>query len=169
VQARGAHVFIASTPRVPDASVDPTVKNYQWNDLTSGLIEAHDHEFDTAVLCDTQGFLTEGPGFNIFVVKDGALATPERGMFEGITRRSVMEIAASLQLRCEVRPVRAEEVAAADEIFVSSTAGGIMPVTVYEDHPVGDGRPGALTTRINDLYWRLHDDDALNTPVAYPA
>jgi branched-chain amino acid aminotransferase len=71
VQARGAHVWVASTPRVPDASVDPTVKNYQWNDLTSGLLEAHDADFDTAVLCDTQGFLTEGPGFNIFVVKDG--------------------------------------------------------------------------------------------------
>ena len=56
VQARGAHVFIASTPRVPDASVDPTVKNYQWNDLTSGLMEAHDAGFDTAVLCDAQGF-----------------------------------------------------------------------------------------------------------------
>ena len=56
VQARGAHVLIASTPRVPDASVDPTVKNYQWNDLTSGLMEAHDADFDTAVLCDTQGF-----------------------------------------------------------------------------------------------------------------
>ncbi len=71
VQARGAHVWVASTPRVPDASVDPTVKNYQWNDLTSGLMEAHDADFDTAVLCDAQGFLTEGPGFNIFVVKDG--------------------------------------------------------------------------------------------------
>jgi len=69
VQARGAHVFVASTPRVPDASVDPTVKNYQWNDLTSGLLEAHDANFDTAVLCDTQGFLTEGPGFNIFLVR----------------------------------------------------------------------------------------------------
>jgi branched-chain amino acid aminotransferase len=62
VQARGAHVWVASTPRVPDASVDPTVKNYQWNDLTSGLMEAHDADFDTAVLCDTEGFLTEGPG-----------------------------------------------------------------------------------------------------------
>ena len=48
VQERGAHLWIASTPRVPDASVDPTVKNYQWSDLTSGLLEAHDHGFDTA-------------------------------------------------------------------------------------------------------------------------
>ena len=103
VQARGAHVFIASTPRVPDASVDPTVKNYQWNDLTSGLLEAHDADFDTAVLCDTQGFLTEGPGFNIFLVKDGRVTTPDRGSLHGITRRSVLELCAELGIDAAVR------------------------------------------------------------------
>jgi len=125
VQARGAHVFIASTPRVPDASVDPTIKNYQWNDLTSGLLEAHDADFDTAVLCDTQGFLTEGPGFNIFSVRDGALATPDRGVFEGMTRRCVIELAKELGVDCQVRAVPAEEVREADELFITSTAGGI--------------------------------------------
>ena len=54
VQERGGHLWIASTPRVPDASFDPTVKNYMWGDLTSGLMEAHDHGFDTAVLCDAR-------------------------------------------------------------------------------------------------------------------
>ena len=83
VQARGAHVWLASTPRVPDASVDPTVKNYQWNDLTSGLLEAHDADFDTAVLCDTDGFLTEGPGFNVFLVKIGRVTTSDRGSLHG--------------------------------------------------------------------------------------
>jgi branched-chain amino acid aminotransferase len=105
VQARGAHVFIASTPRVPDASVDPTVKNYQWNDLTSGLMEAHDADFDTAVLCDAQGFLTEGPGFNIFLVKDGRVTTPDRGSLHGITRRSVLELCAELGIEAAVEPI----------------------------------------------------------------
>ena len=87
VQERGAHIWIASTPRVPDESVDPTVKNYQWNDLTSGLLEAHDEGFDTALLCDAQGFLTEGPGFNVFIVRDGKVSTPDRGSLHGITRK----------------------------------------------------------------------------------
>ena len=170
VQRReGLRMILATRNRIPPTSVDQRIKNFHWLDMTMSIFEAYDRDANFPIMPAADGTVTEGPGFNIFVVKDGALATPERGMFEGITRRSVMEIAASLQLRCEVRPVRAEEVAAADEIFVSSTAGGIMPVTVYEDHPVGDGRPGALTTRINDLYWRLHDDDALNTPVAYLA
>ena len=90
VQARGAHVFIASTPRVSDASVDPTVKKCRWNDLTSGLLEAHNADFDSAVLCDAQGFLTEGPGFDVFLVRDGKVTTPDRGSLLGSTSRSVL-------------------------------------------------------------------------------
>ena len=132
-----------------------------------GILEAYDRDATVCAMPAADGTITEGPGFNIFIVKDGALATPERGMFEGITRRTVFEIAADLQLRCEVRPVRADEVLAADEIFVTSTAGGVTPVTSYEGRPVGDGRPGPLTARITELYWRRHEDDAFCTPVPY--
>jgi branched-chain amino acid aminotransferase len=59
VQASGAHLWIASTPPVPDASVDPMVKNYQWGDLTAGPFEAHDNGYDTPVPCDADGFVTE--------------------------------------------------------------------------------------------------------------
>lgn len=75
IQERGVRLWIASTPRVADAAVDPTVKNYQWNDLTSGVFEANDNGFDTAVLCDSDGFLTEGSGFNVFVVREGEVVT----------------------------------------------------------------------------------------------
>jgi len=71
VQARGAHLWIGIRPRVPDASADPKIKTYQWNDFTSGPFEASDHGFDSTILCDAEGFATEGPGFNLFIVKDG--------------------------------------------------------------------------------------------------
>jgi branched-chain amino acid aminotransferase len=105
VQARGAHLWIASTPRVPDASVDPIVKNYQWGDLTTGLFEPHDNGYDTAVLCDADGFVTEGPGFNIFIVKDGRVLTPDRGSLHGITRRSVLELCEAMGIATSVEPV----------------------------------------------------------------
>ncbi|WP_206931048.1 aminotransferase class IV [Roseococcus thiosulfatophilus] len=132
-----------------------------------GLFEAYERDATVAILPAADGTITEGPGFNIFIVKDGVLATPAQGMFEGITRRTVTEIAADLQLRCEIRAVRAEEVLAADEIFTSTTAGGISAVTWYEGRPVGDGRTGPITRRIHDLYWRRHEDPALNTPVDF--
>lgn len=163
----GLRMILARTQRIPPESLDQRIKNFHWLDLTMGIFEAYDRDATIPLMPAADGTVTEGPGFNVFVVKDGALATPGRGLFEGITRRTVIEIAAGLQMRCEVRPVRAEEVAAADEIFISSTAGGIMPVTGYEGRAVGDGRPGPVTARIHDLYWRRHEDDAFSTPVPY--
>ena len=86
VQARGAHLIIAKAPRIPEESVDPTVKNFHWGDLTRGLFEAHDAGADGAVLVDRAGFVTEGPGYNIFSVTAGEVSTPDRGALEGVTR-----------------------------------------------------------------------------------
>jgi branched-chain amino acid aminotransferase len=163
----GLHMVLSHTQRIPPESLDQRIKNFHWLDLTMSLFEAYDRDATAAILPAVDGTITEGPGFNVFVVKDGALATPARGLFEGITRRTVMEIARDLQVRCDVRAVQAKEVAEASEIFISSTAGGIMPVTRYEGRLVGDGRPGTLTRRIDELYWRRHEDDAYCTLVPY--
>ena len=163
----GLRMVLSHTQRIPPESLDQRIKNFHWLDLTMGIFDAYDRDATVAILPAADGSITEGPGFNIFVVRDGALATPARGLFEGITRRTVIELARDLQLRCDVRTVEAKEVAEASEIFVSSTAGGIMAVTRYEGRPVGNGRPGPLTRRIEELYWRRHEDDAYCTPVPY--
>ena len=165
VQARGAHLWIAGTPRVPDASVDPTVKNYQWNDLTSGLFEAHDNGFDTAVLLDAGGLVTEGPGFNVFVVRDGRVTTPDRGSLHGITRRSVIELCDALGIPAAVEPVPRAALEEADEVFLATTAGGVMPVSRVNGRIMGNDRPGPLSTRLKDEYWRRHQEGWHQTPV----
>lgn len=163
--ADGLRMILSCVQRIPSASLDQRIKNFHWLDLTMSLFEAFDRDAEVTVLPSAHGTITEGPGFNVFIVRDGVLATPDTGMFEGITRRTVTEIAATLQMRCEVRPVRAEEVAAADEIFISSTAGGLAPVTMYEGRAVGDGKPGRITRRLEEIFWQMHEDPALNTPV----
>ncbi len=169
VQARGGHLWIASTPRVPDASFDPTVKNYMWGDLTSGLLEAHDHGFDTAVLCDANGFVTEGPGFNVFIVKDGRVLTPDRGSLGGITRQSVLDLCAASGIEAAIVPVTRAMLEDADEIFTATTAGGVMPISRLNDRILGNDRPGPLSARIKDLYWRRHAEGWHRTPVRYDA
>ncbi|MHC4047175.1 aminotransferase class IV [Bradyrhizobium sp. 23AC] len=163
----GFHMMVAKTMRIPMESLDQRLKNFHWHDLTMSLFEAYDRGGNVSVLLDANGNVTEGPGFNVFIVKNGTVVTPDYGLFEGITRRTVIEIAADLQMRCEVRDVRVEELSEADEIFTSTTAGGITPVSYLEGRPIGDGRPGPFTQRILDIYWRLHDDDALSTPIVY--
>jgi branched-chain amino acid aminotransferase len=169
VQARGAHLWIASMPRVPDDSVDPTVKNYQWNDLTSGLLEAHDHGFDTAVLCDAAGLVTEGPGFNVFIVKEGRVLTPDRGSLHGITRKSVLELCAELGIEARIAPVPRAVLEAADEVFTATTAGGVMPVSRVGGRILGNDRPGPISARLKEFYWAKHDQGWHRTDVRYGA
>ncbi len=165
VQERGAHLWIASVPRVPDASVDPTVKNYQWGDLTTGLMEAHDNGFDTAILCDAEGFVTEGPGFNLFIVRDGTVLTPDRGSLNGITRRSVLELCAQLGIPAQIAPIPRAALEEADEVFAATTAGGVMPVARVGRHILGNDRPGPVSIRLKQLYWQRHAEGWHRTPV----
>ena len=167
VQARGAHVWIASVPRVPDASFDPTVKNYMWGDLETGLLEAHDHGFDTAVLCDAQGLVTEGPGFNIFVVKNGVVFTPRHGSLRGITAKSVLELCSELGIPAEVADIPRTMLENADEVFLATTAGGVMPASRVGTHIMGNDRPGPISLRLKDYYWQRHKDGWHGTPVQY--
>jgi len=165
VQARGAHLWIATKPRVPDASVDPTVKNYQWSDFTSGLFEAQDNGFDSAIVCDEAGFVTEGPGFNVFIVKDGQVRTPDRGSLHGITRKSVLELCGMLAIPAAIAPVCRDELEDADEVFLATTAGGVMPAARINGTILGNDRPGPISLRIKDAYWQQHRDGTHRTDV----
>lgn len=163
----GMAMITSSVQRIPPAAVDPRLKNFHWLDLTMGIFEAYDRDAIVAVLHDGQGNITEGAGFNVFTVKNGVLATPESGVFEGMTRRTVIELCEQLQLRCEVRPVKADELAEADEIFLTSTAGGVMPITTLDGRAVAGGKPGPISRRIHDFYWQRQEEGWLATPVPY--
>jgi branched-chain amino acid aminotransferase len=163
----GLRMIVSSVERIHPEAVDPRIKNFHWLDLTMGIFEAYDRDAAVAVLTDGAGNVTEGAGFNIFAVLDGALATPDRGVFEGMTRRTVIEMARELGIECEVRAVSVDELRAADEIFISSTAGGIMPVTVLDGRIYGNGKPGPLTRRIHDLYWARQHAAGMFTEIDY--
>ena len=164
---RGINLVIAETRRIPAESVDPTVKNYHWLDLVAGMFEAYDRGGENVVLTDLAGNITEGPGFNIFAVHDGRAATAERGVLQGITRLTAIELCAELQMPVDIGTLSAEALRGADEVFLTSTAGGIMPVTCIDGEAIGDGKPGPATGRLTELYWARHDDPAWTTPVDY--
>lgn len=167
-QERGADLVVTrDTRRIPPGSVDPTVKNFHWGDLVRGMFEAYDRGAALPVLPDGDGLVTEGPGFNVFALVDGRLRTPARGVLEGITRRTVLEIAAHLGHPPEVGDLPVGDLYRADELFLTSTAGGVMPVATLDGRPVGTGAPGPLTTRIRARYWELHDDPAYTVAVGY--
>ncbi|WP_027168687.1 D-amino acid aminotransferase [Mesorhizobium sp. WSM3224] len=164
----GLKLAISDKVRIPPASIDPSIKNYHWLDLVRGLYDAYDRGADTALILDFNGNVAEGPGFNVFCVKDRELSTPAVGVLPGITRRTVLDLCAEEGLSAVATDVSVVALKTADEVFITSTAGGIMPVTTIDGTPVADGKVGAITERLMALYWKRHDDPAWSSIVSYP-
>jgi branched-chain amino acid aminotransferase len=168
-QAAGASLWISEVTRIPPESVHPLIKNYHWLDLDVALLDAYDHGAKVVVLRDLSGAITEGPGYNVFGYVDGRWLTPASGTLAGITRRSVIELATEAGDLVEEGRLAADDLRRADEVLITSTAGGIMPVTLVDGQPVGAGTPGLRTTCLRDRYWARHEDPRFSTPVRYDA
>ncbi|RLB99179.1 MAG: branched-chain amino acid transferase [Deltaproteobacteria bacterium] len=166
-QKKGLHLIVSRLQRIPPESVDPAVKNYHWLDMVMGLFEAYDRGGETAVVVDVQGNLIEGPGFNIFAVKDRTITTPARGVLEGITRRTAIEIATDHGYEVIQHNLAADDARTADEVFATSTAGGIMPITKIDGRTISSGMPGSVTQELQERYWRLHEDPHYTFNVDY--
>ena len=168
-QKVGIHLVIAEkTIRIPPVAIDPTVKNFHWGDLVRGIYEAYDRGGYTVVLPDAEGNITEGPGFNVFIYYRGSLLTPERGVLKGITRQTMIDLAEEQDIPVRLDMFGADVLMAAEEVFLTSTAGGVMPVTLVNGRTIGDGKPGKITTLIQKRYWEAHDEGPWVTPVDYP-
>ncbi len=168
IAEKGATLWVAkNVRRIPDDSINQRAKNYHWGDITAGLFEAKDAGFETVVLLDHDGNVTEGPGFNAFALKGDKVVTSDHGVLHGITRRTVLEMAEAEGLQIESRPLPLEEFLEADEIFLSSTGGGVIPITKVDDRIFSNGAPGPVATKLREMYddWRM--DEKFRDPVIY--
>ena len=163
---KGLNVLLTDIKRIPPSSVDPTIKNYHWMDLVTGMLDAYEKGNDTAVLVDENNNITEGPGFNLFCVNGSGIFTPDHGVLEGITRQSVFDLAKELYLPIMKKSISVEELYNAEELFATSTAGGIMPITKVSGKEIGKGSVGNLTRQLHKLYWQKHSDDSWSTSIS---
>jgi branched-chain amino acid aminotransferase len=166
-QAAGLHLHVSSIPRIGAESVDPTVKNYHWLDLEMSLFEAYEHDANFVVLKDARGDITEGPGYNLFALHQGRWTTPDAGVLEGISRQTVFDLCGELNVRAEAGRLSEAALRSAEEIILTSTAGGVMPVTRLDGRPVGDGAPGPQGERLRQLYWQKHAEPGWSSPVRH--
>lgn len=165
---KGVNLIVANdTLRIDSRSVDPRVKNFHWADLTKGLYEAYERKADAVILCDKDGNLTEGPGYNIFIIKKHSLYTPIEGVLEGITRKTVLEIAANMKLDIHITRIHKSLIDEADEVFLTSTAGGIIPVRSLDGLPLKQNNPKQFTKKISKDYWESHYSGKLIEEVLY--
>ena len=157
---KGLDVLVSNRRRISPNSVDSSIKNYHWLDLVSGMFEAYDNGHDTVILTDEENNITEGPGFNIFCVDETGLNSPNKGVLEGITRQTVLDLAKELNVPFQLRPISLETLKSSNEVFATSTAGGIMPITKINGLPIGRGAPGEITRKLHKTYWDKHSDPA---------
>jgi branched-chain amino acid aminotransferase len=165
-QLAGIDLHISERQRIAPASVDPKVKNYHWIDLVQSMFDAYDHGHDTSCVVDADGNVTEGPGFNVFMVKGGVVHTAATGVLEGVSRQTAIELCTRLGIPLRLTALPAAAVRDADEVFLTSTGGGILPIAKIDGRPLPQF-PGPLTTRLHDAYWAIHDETAYRDPVDY--
>ncbi len=161
----GARVNIASVRSIPPQSLDPRIKSVSRLHFDLASLETYAAGMDETIMLDLDGHVTEGPGFNVFMAKNDVLFTPPAGILRGITRDTVMELASEAGMDMQVTPLTAYDLLAADEVFLSSTAGGVMPVVEVEGRRIGDGKAGAATRQIHERYWQMRESGRHGTPV----
>lgn len=111
--------------------------------------------YDEAILMDPQGFVCQGSGENLFLVKNGELHTPDLsgGALDGITRRTIIEFAKDLGIKVIERRITRDEFYLADEVFMTGTAAEVIPIREYDDRMIGNGGRGELTEQLQTLYF----------------
>ena len=151
-----AHVTVSSWRRIDD-NVIPARGKVAGSYANSALIktDANRAGFDEAIVLDNHGHVSEGSAMNIFMIRDGVLTTPPitDNILEGITRRSVIEIAKKeLGLDVVERSIDRTEVFIAEEMFMTGTAAQIVAVTKIDYRPVGNGVMGNITTKLREIF-----------------
>ena len=118
-------------------------------------------------MLDYDGNVTEGPGFNVFAVKDKVLITPDRGVLAGVSRKTVLEIADHLGINTSIRTLSVEELLAADEVFLSSSGGGVIPIVRVNETIFGNGASGPVSIQLNETYWAWTTLEKYRDPINY--
>jgi branched-chain amino acid aminotransferase len=153
----GVEVAIVSVRRNLRTAIDPNVKsgNYLNNVLAVG--EAKRKGAYESLMCDAEGRLAEGSSSNIFAVRKGEVQTPplEVGILDGITRRKVLDQCGQHGIPAREVVLMPQDLAAADEAFLTSSIRGVLPIVRVDKKPVGSGAPGPVTRRVLELYQKL--------------
>jgi branched-chain amino acid aminotransferase len=148
-------VKISSWQRHDPNAMPPAAKGTgMYINSSMAKVEALKAGYDEAILLSPQGYVSECTGENLFVVRHGRILTPplSAGALEGVTQDSVATIARDLGFEVEHANILRSDLYVAEEAFLTGTAAEVVPIASVDDRPVGDGKPGPITRRIQEIY-----------------
>ena len=164
---RGIRVKISSFSRL-HVNVTMVKAKASGNYLNSIMAnnEVVDQGYDEAVLLDTDGYVAEGSGENIFIVSRGKLFTPDlASCLDGITRRSIITIAEEMGLEVICKRITRDEVYTADEMFFCGTAAEITPIREIDNRQIGEGKRGEITAKLQQRFFDIVSGKEINNPL----
>jgi branched-chain amino acid aminotransferase len=156
---KGVRAKVSSWRRIsPDSLIPHAKASGQYLNSVLAKVESVKAGYDEAILLDDHGHVCEGTGENVYIVRDGEIATPgqHNSILDGIVRRSIIQIAQDLGYTVVERNVARAEMYLAEEMFLSGTAAELVPVREVDDHPIGTGEPGEITRVLQAAF-----DDAI--------
>ncbi len=146
---KGLKAISVSVRRNPADALPPNVKSLNYLNNILGKIEANYKGGDEAIFFDTNGYMSEGSGDNIFIVKNGVIFTPPTlNNLRGITRAVVLELAKSLGITLLEQNLGYYDMYSADEVFVTGTAAEVAPIVLIDGRSIGSGKPGPITRQL---------------------
>ncbi len=151
----GVRAKVTSWRRISADSLIPHSKaSGQYLNSVLAKIESHKAGYEEGILLDQHGFVSEGTGENIYIVRDGVVHTPPQtaGILDGINRKSVIQIAADEGYQLVERDIARAEMYLADEVFMTGTAAELTPIREIDDHVIGDGKRGPVTTQLQRVF-----------------
>jgi branched-chain amino acid aminotransferase len=154
---KGIHCKVSSYVRqFPNAMLLKAKASANYLNSILAKREAVRSGYDEAILLDGQGYVAEGSGENLFIVYDGRMLTaPLTSVLDGITRDTVMQLARSEGLEVEERHFTRDSLYLADEVFLTGTAAEVTPVRMVDHRPIGNGEPGPVTKKLQELYFAI--------------
>ena len=146
----GAHGVITRTRSYSAESLDPKIKHFSRMNFNMAELEAHDAEPGAwPILTDRNGNITEGSGYNVFLVSGGAIKTAgDTSILQGVSRGVVFDLAKQLEIPLIEDDLQPYDLYTADEAFFSGTSQGVLPVTAVDQRELGDGKPGPITQQL---------------------
>jgi branched-chain amino acid aminotransferase len=152
----GLKLVTSSVRRFPPDCLDPKIHHANLLQSILAKIEANNAGADDALMLDVRGFLAETNATHVFLVEHGVVSTSRTvACPEGITRAAVLELCEAHEIQCQVRDISPAEVYRADEAFCTGTMGEIAGISWIDGRPIGAGKPGAVTARLQRLFREL--------------
>ncbi|VAX36341.1 Branched-chain amino acid aminotransferase [hydrothermal vent metagenome] len=158
---KGMEIITVPTVRNNPEALNPQLKSLNYLNNVLAKMEAGNAGYCEAIMMDHQGYVAECTGDNIFLIKNGVLSTPAQGRLKGITRETVLNLAAKRKMKAQECLITRHEVYIADECFLTGTAAEIIPVVKVDGRIIGSGKPGKITKNIMKIFAEVTKKDGV--------